>query len=1082
MAWAYQTAISSGFQNDMSTFCRLYCESPNVGARTIDVLSETYLSTTNGRSISASFTGNALVDGVAGANLTQSFSVGANSLTYYTGYARTVGYNANGEATVQWGGYLRTNNVLAFEQSAYAWFALPSIAPLALTSLGVTRVSDSQQTLSWSIPSGVTNTSVIIQRRTDDGSWLTIAQPAGNVSSYADTTTVANRKYEYRVAGVRNGRQAAWTGTVTVYTTPAAPSVVSAVKVGSNIEVDASGLPAWATAYDIEDNGSTVDTDVTAFPWVHVAPNPAVTHTYKVRSKRGALVSAWSAPSNTVQLLAAPNAPSGLSPNGGMAPSDGLVRLAWVHNQVDTTAQTTAEVRYREVGGAWTTETVGTDSFFDATLAEGDWEWQARTKGDHPDWSPWSAIASVTVITRPGVAIVQPGDGWGQPVLPVEWTFTQAQALPQSAWEVQLLDQLSVVLETLTGSGAATSATLATRLVDGGSYTVRARAATGGIWSQWIAQAFDVAFVPPAAPTVSGGWDEATGSVSLTVADGRGPVIADVVNYAPSLLGPTTAVEVRRNYWTRTRFSITGATGLSMESGVSGVADSDGLKVAGSRAANSWVFSHGTAFASNAGDVWALAFRVRNNAAVAISIAAMLSWNGASSETVGGAVSIGSGETKDVRVTGVAPSGLTSMTAALRAVGALSSADFTVLDVPMLEKGTSAFGAPFDGGMTSPDHDLTPAWTGTANASASILTGQHLTALTDNKCISIVTAAGDEIRQIPTGSSNAYSEFSVAAAARAAGTFIGTLRLTDTILSPLSGNPLRLRTISPDTNSGTTPNLPGIYPLRHQFALSSFWRARLYHGGARGSGDAYWSNIGLFAGDYQGPWFDGDTGQITVGDSVMVTEWDGDPYESVSRAVMAPETMSILVERSIDGGTTWEPALATDPGVTVSDWESLSRGVTLYRVTGVSASGASTAVEYPVTADSGVLWLSGGVGFSLTAPLPLDPKIAFDDRRDRSTEYYEGREMPVAYAGEHLKTVVAVSGSLIDREDHSAEVDQLRALIRDPEPTHLLRDPDGRRIYGVVSSVQIPRQQAIDRADGWAGVWQYSFSIEETDQ
>lgn len=720
MAWYYQGANASGWQNDMAVQARFYYGDINYSARSIPILAETYLVTTNGRSINASFTGSSLAISWGG-GITQQFAVGANSTTYYTGFQNTAYYNANGEVSVQWGGALNTNNVISFSQSVSAWFALPSIAPLALTGLSVTRVSDSQQTLSWSIPSGVTNTSVIIQRRMDDGAWATIAQPAGNVSSYADTTTVANRKYEYRVAGVRNGRQAAWTSTVTVYTTPAPPSSVSAVKVGSNIEVDASGLPAWGTAYDIDDNGSTVATDVTAFPWVHVTPNPAVTHTYKVRSKRGALVSAWSAPSNTVQLLAAPNAPSGLSPNGANQASDAAVVFSWVHNPIDTTAQAAYELRYRVGAGAWTTLSGTTASTQSVTLAVATYEWQVRTKGQHPDWSPWSASASVTVITRPGVAIVQPGNEWEQPVLPVEWTFTQAQALPQSAWEVQLLDQLSVVLETLTGSGAATAATLTTRLVDGGSYTVRARAATGGIWSQWITQAFDVAFVPPAVPVVTGGWDENTGSVTLTLSAG-----------------------------------------------------------------------------------------------------------------------------------------------------------------------------------------------------------------------------------------------------------------------------------------------------------------------------------------------------------VLVPE--------------PPATVSILLERSVDDGDSWEVVLSTDPGVTVSDSQSLSFGTTLYRATAVAASGAATSIVYPVTADSGVLWLSGGVGFSLTAPLPLDPRIAFDDRRDRSTEYYEGRERPVAYAGEHLKTVVGVSGSLIDREDHSAEVDQLRALIRDPEPTHLLRDPDGRRIYGVVSSVSIPRQQAISRADGWAGVWQYSFSIEETDQ
>lgn len=713
MAWNYGGSIQSGWQNDMAVQARIYWDNLNLTARTISWLAECYLVTTNGRYINASFSGAALV-GSWGGGLTTQFVGNANSTTYFTGYATTLSYNANGELDFWWGARLNTNNVITFSQEISGLGTAQAIAPLPLTSLSVSRVSDTQHTVSWSIPSGVTNTEVIIQRRTDDGNWAQVGRPSGNPSSWVDTTTVANRKYEYRVAGVRNGRQAAWTGTVVVYTTPAAIGSLSAAKEGSSIQVDASGLPPYATAYDVYDNGSLVASNVTSFPWVHVSPNSGVTHTYTVKSKRGALVSGFSSPSNTVQLLAAPNAPTGLSPNGGAAASDQPCRFGWQHNPVDTTAQTAYELRYRVGAGAWTTLSGTTVSYRDVTLAEGTYEWQVRTRGAHADWSPWSASATVTVITRPGVAVTQPGGSWDQPVLPVTWSWVQAQGGPQSAWRVELLDAASQVLEVREGSGAATSVTLTTRLVDGAEHTVRVQAATGDVWSGWASQAFEVAFVPPDAPVVSGGWDEQSGSVSLTV-----------------------------------------------EAGVDG------------------------------------------------------------------------------------PS--------------------------------------------------------------------------------------------------------------------------------------------------------------------------------------------------------------------------------------SPAAVSVLVERSVDAGATWEVVLSAEPGNSLSDWESLSRGVTEYRVTAFASSGAATSVVYPVEATSVAVWLSGGIGFSRTARLPYDPVVKISAGRARSVQRYEGRSHGVPYAGEQLSRVVEVSGRLRAGDPDVVSADALALVAQDVAPLHMYRDPDGRRVYGVLSSVTMPRQSNI-------GLWGYGFTLEESDR
>lgn len=718
MAWTSLGAIRSGWQNDISTLVRGYYDNVNQSARTVDMTVDVYMSTTNGRFLSANVSGNGYIAG-DGPTDTKAFTAAANADTGFTNYTRSISYNANGEAVVTWGGWLRANNVLTFDQSIYTASNLPSIPPLALTSLSVSRVSDTQHTVAWSIPAGVTNTEVVVQRRTDDGGWTQVGRPAGNVASWVDTSTSAGHKYEYRVAGIRSGRQAAWTGTVTVYTTPAPPASVSAEKVGSNIAVTAAGLPPYATAYDIQEsqNGGAwadLQTGVTSWPWTHTSPNSAVTHAYRVRATRGALASAYSGSSNVVQLLAAPNAPTLTSPNGATLPA-GTVRFEWIHNAIDTTAQTAYEMRYRLVGApSWTTLSGTTATFRDVALTANatDYEWQARTKGQHANWSPWSSVATMSVISIPGVAITQPGSSWGQPVLPVTWTWTQAQGRPQSAWKLRLLDAASNLIKEHSGSGDTAAFTPDPRLTTGQTYIIQVQAATGNVWSTWASQTFDTLFVPPAAPAVTSEWSEATGAMTLVITEVAGPVAV----------------------------------------------------------------------------------------------------------------------------------------------------------------------------------------------------------------------------------------------------------------------------------------------------------------------------------------------------------------------------VSFDVERSTDGGTTWTTVLtgATLDGsdsITYEDYECLSCGATMYRVTAWAASGAAASTEHEAVSDSLAVWLGGGLGFANCARLPFSPSVNLTAGRARSLQRYEGRSHGVPYAGEQLAQVVEVSGRLLHGDPDVASVAAMIDVAQDKEPLHLVRDPDGRCVAGVLSQVRLPRQSG--------GIWGYGFTVEE---
>lgn len=596
--------------------------------------------------------------------------------------------------------------------------AINRALPVAPGTPVITRVSDTQHTLAWARNS--VYSSVIIQRTSSDGTtwtgWQQIGVAPGNAATFTDTTTVANRRYVYRVAGTAASGQSAWSGQAGIETTPAAPTGIAAARSGNDIVVSAAGVPPFASTFDVRDGSTIVGAGVT-LPWTHAAPNPAVPHTYTVRGKTSALDGLWSAPSNTVQLLSPPNAPTGLIPNGGVRPGDEAVRFSWTHNPVDSSVQTAYEMRYRAAGTTpWTTLSGTTDSFRSVTIAVGSWEWQARTKGSHPDWSPWSATATVAVIDRPGVAVTQPDGEWDASTLPVVWSWFQAQSRPQSAWELELLNATGDVVETRSGSGPTTTFPFTTRLTEG-EWTVRARAATGEVWSLWASETFDVVFDPPAEPTLTGEWDDAQGAVALSVA-----------------------------------------------------------------------------------------------------------------------------------------------------------------------------------------------------------------------------------------------------------------------------------------------------PVDDPFAVA---------------------------------------------------------------------TVSVLVERSVDDGENWETVVQIVDDAVLLDWESLSYGDVLYRATAYTAEGATASVQITVEARSPAVWLSGGSGFGVTARLPYDPSVQVTPGRQRTTKQYAGRSRPVAMTGEALSRTVAVSGVTTDRDADTADAERLTVLAQTPSDLFLFRDPDGRRIYGVIGDIPMPRRASTSHGSGWEGWWGYSFTLTE---
>ncbi|MFA5901637.1 MAG: carbohydrate binding domain-containing protein, partial [Hyphomicrobium sp.] len=295
------------------------------------------------------------------------------------------------------------------------------------------------------------------------------------------------------------------------------------------------------------------------------------------------------------------------------------------------------------------------------------------------------------------------------------------------------------------------------------------------------------------------------------------------------------------------------------------------------------------------------------------------------------------------------------------------------VDAVQLEVGSTATPY-FDGSSPqgSIDHDMRQRWLGTANASESVMEIERVAGLTATNCIAGVSSEAGKpaVRQIPTTTSNnSFFELPIPAAARALGTLIGDLHVGEALTGSLNAIALRLRTIAPDMTDGPTPNLPGTYPLRHEFSVTSTNRALFMHGGSLGSGDVWWTDIGLFAGVYEGPAFSGDTPD----DGDIFHEWSGVANSSTSKrslrnflpvaSDMTPHTIVEVDGLAVgvafitlwrDDGARWSevrgavmaPVAGSWAGV---DWECGFNRVTAYRVEQFDSAGLSLGFLPAVT-------------------------------------------------------------------------------------------------------------------------------------
>lgn len=354
-----------------------------------------------------------------------------------------------------------------------------------------------------------------------------------SATTWDDTQAPLGESAWYRIVSYNSAGQ---TRSSPVYTStrPLPPSDVAASRQATGVKVSWTVPPMdnYYTAFDVYDGNTKIGSAPgSAREWVHSNPAQTVPHTYRVVawaenttanavSAGIKLASEKSLPSNTVQFLAPPYAPTVVSPNGDFVSSSDKTVLRWAHNPADSSEQTKYEIYSRQPGQSWTRRATKTSAEETCSLSfsEGPWEWRVRTWGAYKPSetagaSPFSTVATFYVAAPPEVSILSPESTYKNSRLRVAWSTFQTQGATQAGAKVKL-SQGGTVLFEKTIQGSASVLDVPVMLSDASDYTVTVTVMSShGIWSLPASQSFTTSFLKPVEPKVSLEWDETAGAV-----------------------------------------------------------------------------------------------------------------------------------------------------------------------------------------------------------------------------------------------------------------------------------------------------------------------------------------------------------------------------------------------------------------------------------------------------------------------------------------------------------------------------------------------------------------------------------------
>lgn len=425
--------------------------------------------------------------------------------------------------------------------STECWVSIPAIpvyAPRPITEAAAVRESDSKNALSWKIHADATHpyAGIYVDRQIDGGQWSLLADIGGGSTGYADASTSDNHSYRYRVIPHNQAGTAGEGGhcyTATLYNTPCAPGTPSASRSGeAGVSISLANAANTATSLELQRcTDPQANAGIVSLPAIDGKVTSASdspgggTFYYRARNARGALKSAWSAWSDAVVTICPPNAPTPKSPASGatVPKTDETVRFSWAHNPVDGSSQTAAQLRHSTDGGkTWTTVNLATEqshSVANSFATNSTVTWQARTKGAHADWGPWSSTQVFYVKQVPSVVFDDPPDGFVLSAMPfrVKLGYIDASGSLANA-RLTVSAGGATVYERDMGRSTECDIAPSQFLPDNGStYRISANVRSSSTLTASAHRDFSVSYVPPQKGTLAIAQDRDTGYVSLTV-------------------------------------------------------------------------------------------------------------------------------------------------------------------------------------------------------------------------------------------------------------------------------------------------------------------------------------------------------------------------------------------------------------------------------------------------------------------------------------------------------------------------------------------------------------------------------------
>lgn len=267
---------------------------------------------------------------------------GASTGNRYTYRIRTYNTGMNNAGTgniTQYSGYATTGTVY--------------MTPTAPSSCSASRSSDTKINVSWAVSSVNATTGFYIDRSTDGGSYSRVATISSNATrSWADTSTSAYHKYQYRVCARNSSSTSGYATSGVVYTTPSKISGFTATRASdSQINLKwTNGKYYTSIALDRKvDAGSfsrLKDLSSTTTSYSDTAVSSNHKYTYQIQGWNGIASGAVSA-----TVYTTPSAPTSCT---AAKASNTSIKVSWGMGSNYTNTWQNVYVERQDNGGSWT--------------------------------------------------------------------------------------------------------------------------------------------------------------------------------------------------------------------------------------------------------------------------------------------------------------------------------------------------------------------------------------------------------------------------------------------------------------------------------------------------------------------------------------------------------------------------------------------------------------------------------------------------------------------------------------------------------------------------------------------------------